>query len=79
MPIHQTERFVQTDLFVIEDYNSVNLCQHFYNQKEINTNFHFPNYNSMDTLSTYLKTAIKNTMFVEANALNNSAKFQLYP
>ena len=46
--------------------------------------FIFPNYKSMETLSclsnqsAYAK-AIKNNTFVEANAMNISAKVKLYP
>ena len=55
-----------------------------YNTTSIKANFHFYNYKSMETLSCHSKqsayaTAIKNNIFVEANAMNISAKFQLYP
>ena len=51
---------------------------------EINANFHFFHYKSMETLSchsneTTWATAIKNIIYVETNAMNKNAKFQLHP
>ena len=47
-------------------------------------NFHFSHYKWIETLSchsneTTWATAIKNKLFVEANVMNISAKFQLHP
>ena len=43
----------------------------------INANFHFSYYKSMENLSLATK-AIINIVFVEANAINSSTKFQVY-
>ena len=55
-----------------------------HNKTAIKTSFHFSHYKSMETLSCHSNqsayaTAIKNNSFVEANAMNISAKFQLHP
>ena len=60
------------------------VCQNTCNKTTIKAHFHFSHYKYMETLSchsnqsAYAK-AIKNKIFVEANAVNISAKFQLYP
>ena len=51
---------------------------------EINANFHFSHYKSMETLSCHSNestwaTTIKNIIYVEANVMNMYAKFQLHP
>ena len=51
---------------------------------EINANFHFSHYKSMETLSchnneTTWATTIKNIIYVETNVMNMYAKFQLHP
>ena len=50
----------------------------------IKSKFHFSQFKSMETTSCHSyqsahATAIKNNLFVEANDMNFSAKFQLYP
>ena len=60
-------------------------CQDIRNKTAIKANFHFSHYKSMEPLSCHSNqsahaTAIKkNNTFVEANAMNISAKIQLYP
>ena len=59
-------------------------CQNICNEIAINASFHFSQCKSIKTLSCHSNqsawvTPIKNIFFVEANAMNNSAKFQLYP
>ena len=59
-------------------------CQDIRNKTVIKANFNFSHYKSMETLSCHSNqsahaTAIINNTFVEANAMNISAKFQLYP
>ena len=74
-------------LSLVEDYstnNFKNFCQNICNKTAIKANFHFSHYKSMETLSGHSNqsayaTAIKNNRFVEANAMNISAKSQLYP
>ena len=51
---------------------------------EINANFHFSHYNSMETLScqsnkSTWEMTIKNIIYGEANVMNMYAKFQLHP
>ena len=51
---------------------------------EINANFHFFDYKSMETLSCHSNErtwamTIKNIIYVEANVMNMYAKFQLHP
>ena len=59
-------------------------CQNPCKKTAVKANFLFSHYKSVDTLScrsnqsTY-ETAISATKFVEAHAMNISAKFQLYP
>ena len=58
-------------------------CQNIRNKTSVKANFHFSHYKSMETLSclsnqSAYATAIKINTFVEANAMNISAKFQLY-
>ena len=57
-----------------------NICSN----TEINANFHFSHYKSMETLSCHSNEstwamAIKNIIYVEANVMNMYAKFQLHP
>ena len=59
-------------------------CQNTCSEVAIKTYFHFSHYKSMKTLSCHSKestwaTANGNTMFVEANVMNISTKFQLHP
>ena len=59
-------------------------CQNTCSEIAIKTYFHFSRYKSMETLSCHSNestwaTAIKNKIFVEANVMNISAKFQLHP
>ena len=59
-------------------------CKHFVKIQEINANFHFSHYKSMETLSCHSNetpwaTTIKNIIYVETNVINMSAKFQLHP
>ena len=58
--------------------------QNIYSNTEINANFHFSHYKSMETLSchsneTTWATTIKSTAYVETNVMNMYAKFQLHP
>ena len=50
---------------------------------EINANFHFSHYKSMENLSCHNNstwaTTIKNITYVEADVMNMHAKFQLHP
>ena len=65
------------------------LQKHFiniYSNTEITANFHFSHYKYMymETLSCHSNestwaTTIKNKIYVEANVMNNYAKFQLHP
>ena len=55
-----------------------------FNEIAIKAYYHFSLYKSMETLSCHSNkstwaTAIKNIIFVEANVINISAKFQLHP
>ena len=57
-----------------------NICSN----TEINANFHFSHYKSMETLSCHSNEStwtmtIKNIICVEANVMNMYAKFQLHP
>ena len=57
-----------------------NICSN----TEINANFHFSHYKSIETLSchsnkTTWATTIKNIIYVETNVMNMYAKFQLLP
>ena len=59
-------------------------CQNTCSETAIQTYFHFSCYKSMETLSCHSNkstwaTAIKNTLFVEANIMNIYALFQLHP
>ena len=45
----------------------------------IKANFHSPHYKSVLTLSCNSNNGNKNVIFVEANAINISVKFQLFP
>ena len=60
-------------------------CKNICNEIEIKTYFHFSHCKSMETISCHsdestwaIKRAIKNTIFVEANVMNISTKFQLH-
>ena len=60
------------------------LCQNICSEIAIKTYFHLSLYKFMETLSCHSNestwaTAIKNLIFVEANIMNISAKFQLHP
>ena len=68
------------------------LQKHFYkiflqnicSNTEINANFHFFHYKSMETLSFHSNEStwamtIKNILYVEANVMNMYAKLQLHP
>ena len=60
------------------------LCQNICSNTEINANFHFSNYKSMETLScnsneTSWATTIKRIIYVETNVMKMYAKFQLHP
>ena len=62
----------------------LNFCQNIYNNTEINANFHFSHYKSMEILRCHSNestwaTTIKNVIYVEANVMNIYAKFQLHP
>ena len=57
-----------------------NICSN----TEINANFHFSHYKSMETLSFHSNEStwamtIKNIIYVEANVMNMYAKLQLHP
>ena len=57
-----------------------NICSN----TEINANFHFSHYKSMETLSCHSNEStwamtIKNIIYVGANVMNMYAKFQLHP
>ena len=57
-----------------------NIC----NNTEINANFHFSHYKSMETLSCHSNEStwaitIKNVIYVEADVMNMYAMFQLHP
>ena len=62
-------------------------CKYFQNicsNTEINANFHFSHYKSMEILSCHSNestwaTTIKNIVYVEANVMNMYAKFHLHP
>ena len=59
-----------------------NFCQNNCNEIAKDANFHFSYYKPMETLSCHSNksawaTGIKNVIFVEANAVNISAMFQL--
>ena len=51
---------------------------------EINANYHFSHYKSMETLSCHSNksiwaTTMKNTIYVETNVMNMYAEFQIHP
>ena len=61
-----------------------NICQNICKEIEIKAYFHFSHYKSMETVNCHsdestLATAIKYAIFVEANVMNISTKFQLHP
>ena len=87
MAINQNEEFVQllyawwrtTQQTFIKKF-----CQNTCSEITIKTYFHFSHYMSMESLSCHSNEstwamAIKNIIFVEANVMNISAKFQLHP
>ena len=64
--------------------NKKHFCKTVYKISAVNANFHFSLYKSMKNLSCHSNEsakamAIKNVSFVDANVMNISAKFQLYP
>ena len=72
---------------LVKDYPrniSVNFCQNICSGIAIKPYFHFSVYKSMETLSCHSIMHMsngnkKNLLFVEANVVNISAKFQLHP
>ena len=83
---NQIQRFGQ-NLCLIEDYSrniSENFCQNNCSEIEIKAYFHFSHYKSVEIIRCHSEkstwaTAIKNIVFVEANVMNISTKFQLHP
>ena len=80
-------RGMHKTICLAEDYSrniSVKLCHNICSEIAIKAKFHFSHYKSMETLSCQSKkstraTSTRNATFVEANVMNISAKFQLYP
>ena len=75
-------------LCLVKDYSTKTFLEKFYlntcSETEIKDNFHFSHYKSMETLSCYsnrqsIYAAARKKKIVEANAMNISVKFQLYP
>ena len=69
---------------LLQEHFCKKVCQNICSNTEINANFHFSYYKSMENLSCHSNqsawvTAIRNNVFVEANVMNMYAKFQLHP
>ena len=86
MTTNQKQRLGQIHMVgrgLLQNHFSKTLFQNISSNTEINANFHFSHYKTMETLSCHSNentwaTTIKNIIFVEANVMNMYAKFQLH-
>ena len=67
----------------MEHFCKIQDCQNICSETAIKANFHFSHYKLMETKLPkwwkHMRNGNKKASFVEANVMNISAKFQLYP